>query len=317
MARHLSNNYGDRAWTVCSLAESTGESWPLHGKRLASSYPCPLLFGPPYFRLLTSPSSLVIDAEIRYAVRHEYALTAVDVLARRTRLSFLNARAALDALPYVVDIMADELGWSYKERKNQIAKGVQFLGSMGLSPAFVTSALIPEPEPRGIIEHIEKTLWKASTGMVHAFGFGNIESREKAYGRSKFESGEVAALRNAFINNARAQQDGTVTTGELKLKTGDILEILKDATGYSEISKKELNYVLDEAGLKGHGEVDFDQFIEASFLAAQLCRVWLLTSGFSVIVKICGNLKEVALAPTPVKGKTRRSIPVEKSGGGV
>lgn len=34
-------------------------------------------------------------------------------------------------------------------------------------------------------------------------------------------------------------------------------------------------------------------------------------------LKICGNLKEVALAPTPVKSKTRRRIPVEKSGGGV
>lgn len=234
-----------------------------------------------YFRLLSSPSSLVIDAEIRYAVRHEYALTAIDVLARRTRLSFLNARAALDALPYVVDIMADELGWSYRERKNQIAKGVQFLGSMGLSPTFMTSALIPEPEPRGIIEHIEKTLWKASTGMVHAFGFGSTESREKAYGRSKFESGEVAALKNAFISNARAQQDGTATTGELKLKTGDILEILKDATGYSEISKKELNYVLDEAGLKGHGEVDFDQFIEASFFGSSVVSGLVVNIWFS------------------------------------
>jgi glycerol-3-phosphate dehydrogenase len=36
-------------------------------------------------------------------------------------------------------------------------------------------------------------------------------------------------------------------------------------------------------------------------------------------LKICGNLKEIALTPTPaVKGKaSRRSIPVEKSGGGV
>lgn len=215
-----------------------------------------------FSRLLTSP--LVIDAEVRYAVRHEYALTAIDVLARRTRLSFLNARAALDALPQVVDIMADELGWSYKERKNQITKAVEFLGSMGLPPAFMTSAFIPEPEPRGLTEHIEKAFWKAGTGVVHILGFGNIESREKAYGRSKFEGGEVAALRNAFITNARAQQGGAAIAGELKLKTEDILDILKDATGYSEISRKELNYVLDEAGLKGHGEVDFDQFIEVS-----------------------------------------------------
>lgn len=124
---------------------------------------------------------------------------------------------------------------------------------MGLPP---TSAFIPEPEPRGIMEHIEKALWKAGTGIAHVFGFSTIES-QKVYGRSKFEGGEVSTLRNAFIVNAEG--------GKLKLKTGDILEILKDVTGYSEISQKELNYVLDEAGLKGQGEVDLDQFIEVSF----------------------------------------------------
>ena len=263
MARHLSDNYGDRAWTVCSLAESTGESWPLHGKRLVRSYPCKLLIkiGFLFFHLLILPipTPLVIDAEVRYAVRHEYALTAIDVLARRTRLSFLNAHAALDALPRIVDIMADEFGWSYRERKKQISKAFQFLGSMGLPPTFMTSAFIPEPEPRGIVEHIEKALWKVGTGVLHVLGFSTIES-QKVYGRSKFEGGEVAALRNAFVNNAQ----GAAAAGELKLKTGDILGILKDVTGYSEITKKELNYVLYEAGLKGRGEVDLDQFIEVS-----------------------------------------------------
>jgi hypothetical protein len=33
------------------------------------------------------------------------------VLARRTRLSFLNAQAALEALPKVIDIMTEELHW--------------------------------------------------------------------------------------------------------------------------------------------------------------------------------------------------------------
>jgi glycerol-3-phosphate dehydrogenase len=210
---------------------------------------------------LTLYLPLVIDAEVRYAVRHEYALTAIDVLARRTRLSFLNARAALDALPHIVDIMADEFGWSYRERKKQISEAFQFLGTMGLPPTFMTSAFIPEPEPRGVVEHIERALWKTGTSVVNVLGFGTIES-QKVYGRSKFEGGEVAALRNAFVSNVQCAAAGAA--GELKLKTGDILKILKDVTGYSEISKQELNYVLDEAGLKGQGEVDLDQFIEVS-----------------------------------------------------
>lgn len=44
VAKHLSRNYGDRAWTVCELAERTGAAWPIHGKRLASSYPCKSYF---------------------------------------------------------------------------------------------------------------------------------------------------------------------------------------------------------------------------------------------------------------------------------
>lgn len=36
-----------------------------------------------------------IEAEVRYAVKHEYAVKATDVLARRTRLTFLNAQVSL------------------------------------------------------------------------------------------------------------------------------------------------------------------------------------------------------------------------------
>lgn len=40
VARHLSDNYGDRAWTVCTFAAPTGETWPLHGHRISPNYPC-------------------------------------------------------------------------------------------------------------------------------------------------------------------------------------------------------------------------------------------------------------------------------------
>jgi len=50
-----------------------------------------------------------------YAVS-EYAQTAIDVLARRTRLAFLNVRAAEESLPRVIELMSRELGWS-KQRQ--------------------------------------------------------------------------------------------------------------------------------------------------------------------------------------------------------
>ena len=49
-------------------------------------------------------------AEIVWAVRSEMAETVEDVLARRTRALFLNAKAALEIAPTVAEIMAEESG---------------------------------------------------------------------------------------------------------------------------------------------------------------------------------------------------------------
>jgi glycerol-3-phosphate dehydrogenase len=43
----------------------------------------------------------------------------VDVLARRTRIAFLDANAAVECLPRVIELMARELKWSSK-RKEQV-----------------------------------------------------------------------------------------------------------------------------------------------------------------------------------------------------
>ena len=60
-----------------------------------------------------------IQAEVIWAVRNEMARTIEDVLARRLRLLFLNARAAVLAAPEVADLMARELGkneeWKYSQ----------------------------------------------------------------------------------------------------------------------------------------------------------------------------------------------------------
>ena len=113
VAKHLAENYGDRAWTVAALASPTEERFPVRGKRISALYP-------------------FIDGEVRYAVRHEYAQRAVDVIARRTRLSFLNAQAALESLPKVIDIMGEELGWSKHRKDVEWKESVGFLASMGL-----------------------------------------------------------------------------------------------------------------------------------------------------------------------------------------
>jgi glycerol-3-phosphate dehydrogenase len=49
-------------------------------------------------------------AEVLYAVRHEMAITVEDVLARRVRLLFLDARAAIASAEKVARIIASEAG---------------------------------------------------------------------------------------------------------------------------------------------------------------------------------------------------------------
>ena len=62
-----------------------------------------------------------VKAEVIWAARHEMARTVEDVLARRTRALFLNARAALAMAPAVADLMASELGWDEVTRAKQLA----------------------------------------------------------------------------------------------------------------------------------------------------------------------------------------------------
>jgi glycerol-3-phosphate dehydrogenase len=49
-------------------------------------------------------------AEVIWVVRHEMVQTLDDVLSRRLRITFMDAKRAIEVAPYVADIMAKELG---------------------------------------------------------------------------------------------------------------------------------------------------------------------------------------------------------------
>lgn len=59
-------------------------------------------------------------AQIIYAVREEMARTVEDILARRTRILFLDAKVALEVSREVAEIMADEMGKDEKWIDNQL-----------------------------------------------------------------------------------------------------------------------------------------------------------------------------------------------------
>jgi glycerol-3-phosphate dehydrogenase len=89
--RYLNRAYGDRCTEVAKIAEAG--------------------FGHPL-----APSHPFIEAEVLYGARFESARTSLDVLARRLRLSFLDRKAALHALPRVQELLAGELGWDTKRK---------------------------------------------------------------------------------------------------------------------------------------------------------------------------------------------------------
>jgi glycerol-3-phosphate dehydrogenase len=66
------------------------------------------------------PELPYIAAEVVWAVRKEMARTLEDVLARRTRALFLNAKAAIAVAPDVARIMAAELKRDQSWEKQQV-----------------------------------------------------------------------------------------------------------------------------------------------------------------------------------------------------
>lgn len=66
------------------------------------------------------------------------------MIARRLRLAFLNVQAAQEALPIIVDIMAEELKWDDKEKEKQIKDANDFLTlEMGLAASKKVKENVP------------------------------------------------------------------------------------------------------------------------------------------------------------------------------
>jgi glycerol-3-phosphate dehydrogenase len=63
--------------------------------------------------------------EVLWAARHEMARTVEDVLARRTRALFLDARAAIEAAPLVANLLARELNRSETWKSNDLLSFIE------------------------------------------------------------------------------------------------------------------------------------------------------------------------------------------------
>jgi len=102
-----------------SSAEQFGALW-VYGSDAPEI--CKLIESSPRLGETLHPELPYIKAEVVWAVSREMARTIEDVLARRTRALFLNARVALQMAPVVADIMSAELGWDSAARAQQLAE---------------------------------------------------------------------------------------------------------------------------------------------------------------------------------------------------
>jgi len=70
------------------------------------------------------PKFPYIEGEVVYAIRHEMALKPNDFVCRRIRLAFIDESLAVEILPRVVELMAVTLGWSEKEKEQNLQKAI-------------------------------------------------------------------------------------------------------------------------------------------------------------------------------------------------
>lgn len=215
-------------------------------------------------------------------MRHEYACTAVDVLGRRTRLAFVNAQAALSALPRVIEIMSEELGWNRTRQREEFERGVKYLQSMGLTPGTINNSVGDHPWDRK--SQMSWARW-VTGGFWSLFGTDSLapatipKGTSQLYSRAKFEAGEVEALRDIFDRHAIApevagQVPEEMSAADKRLRKDQIEGVLREFAkecpecGYERFRDGDYRYVLAEAGFHNQEDVEFDEFIEVSWGSA-------------------------------------------------
>lgn len=77
------------------------------------------------------PEHPFLLAETAYAVHHEFAHTAEDVLTRRARLAFLHQRHAIEALPKVCSVLQQINHWTPERTQQEIERTQASIQEMG------------------------------------------------------------------------------------------------------------------------------------------------------------------------------------------
>lgn len=101
---HLKLNYGDRSEEILRI-----------------------MFNDPRLSRVLSRNLPVTEAEVVYVTRNECVRTAVDLIARRTGMLFINRAETLAVLDRVVELMAPILGWDEQRKQREIDEAREYI----------------------------------------------------------------------------------------------------------------------------------------------------------------------------------------------
>jgi glycerol-3-phosphate dehydrogenase len=236
VAEHLVKTYGGRVWELLANAKPTGKQWPRYGHKLVSNYP-------------------YIEEEVRYACR-EYACTIEDVLSRRTRLAFLNSEAALEALPRVAEIMAEELGWSRRVKAAQIKSAMAYIESYG-GRIPVENDLSVRLPTMSDAKDIFREMDRDGTGYVK---ISEVKKFTHRLGQPfDYERG------NAIFESMDKNRDG-------KINFDDFMEWFSDEEtrrGIKSYFRSKTIQIFNEIDIKNHGYLDEEEIRNISIQLGQ------------------------------------------------
>jgi glycerol-3-phosphate dehydrogenase len=103
VSSYLNRAYGDQAEHVAKLACDG------YGARLAEGH-------------------AYLEAEVIYAARNEAARSSTDILARRTRLAFLDQEGARKAVARVSALLTKELNWNSERASKDVTEAQAYIG---------------------------------------------------------------------------------------------------------------------------------------------------------------------------------------------
>uniref|UniRef100_A0A7N6BAI4 Glycerol-3-phosphate dehydrogenase, mitochondrial n=1 Tax=Anabas testudineus TaxID=64144 RepID=A0A7N6BAI4_ANATE len=260
VAQHLASTYGGKAFDVAKMAQVTGKRWPIVGKRLVSEFP-------------------YIESEVQYAIK-EYACTAIDVIAQRTRLGFLNVQAADEALPRIVQIMGKELDWSQERRTKCVT-------SDGKTEKRIKSA------SDSCLCEIQAELEAAKKFLYHEMGYRSRSEQLTKTSEINLDYQEVVRYKKRF-HKFDKESKGFITTV-------DVQQVLESINVH--IDENALHEILNEVDLNKNGQVEIDEFLQ---LMSAVKKGQVSDSRLAILMKTAEETLDM-----------RGPVTVDRSGGGV